>query len=276
MRLFLKISFLMLLLACQEEVNLDLGNVEKTPLIEATWTDDASMNAVTVAYSRDYYDTLPNEVATHAEVSIEDLQTGEIVVFLFDEDLGQYLAENQEAATIGHEYQLHVSLDGKDYLSKGTTLEAPVLDSITYEFKEERFFASEGYYLTLYGKIPFNENNFYRLILSKNDTVLNRRSDYFLFDDTFGSSILNNGFELTAFSFDKEDEVRLQMLRLNEGAYDYLNQVVSLLFSDGGLFSPPPENPQSNISVMQGEGRVLGYFMTAPVLTRTVVIQEED
>ncbi|NHE57987.1 DUF4249 family protein [Cyclobacterium plantarum] len=276
MRLVLKISFLMLLLACQEEVNLDLGNVEKTPLIEATWTDDASMNAVTVAYSRDYYDTLPNEVATHAEVSIEDLQTGEIVVFLFDEDLGQYLAENQEAATIGHEYQLHVSLDGKDYLSKGTTLEAPVLDSITYEFKEERFFASEGYYLTLYGKIPFNENNFYRLILSKNDTVLNRRSDYFLFDDTFGSSILNNGFELTAFSFDKEDEVRLQMLRLNEGAYDYLNQVVSLLFSDGGLFSPPPENPQSNISVMQGEGRVLGYFMTAPVLTRTVVIQEED
>ncbi|MBD3626909.1 DUF4249 family protein [Cyclobacterium sp.] len=276
MRLFLKISLLMLLLACQEEVNLDLGNVEKTPIIEATWTDDASMNAVTVAYSRDYYDTLPNEVADHAEVSIEDLQTGEIMAFLFEEDLGQYLPANQEVAIIGHEYQLHVSLDGKDYVSKGITLEAPVLDSITYEFKEERFFASEGYYLTLYGKIPFNENNFYRLILSKNDTVLNRRSDYFLFDDTFGSSILNNGFELTAFSFDKEDVVRLQMLRLNQGAYDYLNQVVSLLFSDGGLFSPPPENPQSNISVMQGEGRVLGYFMTAPVLTRTVVIQEED
>lgn len=266
----------LLLQACQEEVFLDLENVGKTPVIEAIWTDDAALNGVVVAYSRDYYDTLPNEIAAHAEVDIEDMQTGEIVPFRFEENFGRYLPVNGKAATIGQEYQLNVSLDGKNYVSGGTTLEAPVLDSITYEFKEERFFASEGYYLTLYGKIPFEENNYYRLILTRNDTILNRRSDYFLFDDTFGSSILNNGFELTAFSFKKDDEVKLQMLRLNKPAYDYLNQVVSLLFSDGGLFSPPPENPQSNISLMQGEGRVLGYFMTAPVLTRKVVIQEGD
>ncbi|WP_163382226.1 DUF4249 family protein [Cyclobacterium sp. SYSU L10401] len=276
MRLIKILSMVLLLQACQEEVFLDLENVGKTPVIEAIWTDDAALNGVVVAYSRDYYDTLPNEIAAHAEVDIEDMQTGEIVPFRFEEDLGRYLPVNGKAATIGQEYQLNVSLDGKDYVSGGTTLEAPVLDSITYEFKEERFFASEGYYLTLYGKIPFEENNYYRLILTRNDTILNRRSDYFLFDDTFGSSILNNGFELTAFSFKKDDEVKLQMLRLNKPAYDYLNQVVSLLFSDGGLFSPPPENPQSNISLMQGEGRVLGYFMTAPVLTRKVVIQEED
>jgi len=48
--------------------------------------------------------------------------------------------------------------------------------------------------------------------------------------------------------------------------------LVNLLFNDGGLFSPPPENPRTNIRVLEGNGEVLGYFMVSPVLTETVVI----
>ncbi|SHN29667.1 protein of unknown function [Cyclobacterium lianum] len=276
MKPLVKLTLLIILMSCQEEVSLDLGNTEKIPVIEAVWTDDPVLNEVKVAYSRNYYDTLPNEIAANAEVYVEDLHSGETVPFIFNEDRGKYLPLNAKAAAIGHEYRLYVAMDGNEFISEGTTLEAPVLDSIIYAYEEERFFASEGYYLTLYGKIPFTENNFYRLILSKNDTLLNRRSDYFLFDDTFGSAILNNGFELTAFSFEAGDQVKLRMLRLNESAYSYLNQLVSLLFSDGGLFSPPPENPRSNISSLQGEERVLGYFMTAPVITRTISIPDEE
>ncbi|MDN3688474.1 DUF4249 domain-containing protein [Cyclobacterium jeungdonense] len=276
MRLIVILGFAFLFYSCQEEVALELENRDKIPVIEGVWTDNPSENFVSVAYSRDYYDTLDNELIPDALVQIEDLNNGGIVEFRYVGELGHYLPLNQQAAEIGHEYRLRVALEGNEYSATGTTLEAPVLDSITYEFKEERFFADEGYYLTLYGKIPFNENNFYRLKLTRNDTLLNRRSDYFLFDDTFGSSILNNGFELTGFTFEKEDKVKLQMLRLNEGAYDYLNQLVNLLFNDGGLFSPPPANPETNIRVSQGSGEVMGYFMTAPVVTRTIVIREED
>lgn len=275
MRLVVVLGLVFFLYSCQEEVDLELGNRDKIPVIEGVWTDNSSENFVSVAYSRDYYDTIENELIPDALVQIEDLNSGDIVEFRYVGELGQYLPMNQQTAKIGHDYQLRVTLDGKEYSALGTTLEAPVLDSITYEFKEERFFADEGYYLTLYGKIPFNKNNFYRLKLTRNDTLLNRRSDYFLFDDTFGSSILNNGFELTGYTFEKEDRVKLQMLRLNEGAYDYLNQLVNLLFNDGGLFSPPPANPRSNIRVNRGSGEVMGYFMTAPVVTRTVLIQEE-
>lgn len=275
MRLVVIIGLLIFLFSCQEEAALELGARDKIPVIEGVWTDNPSDNFVSVAYSRDYYDTLDNERIPDALVQIEDLENGEIIEFRYVGELGQYLPLNQQAAEIGHEYRLRVALEGKEYSATGTTLEAPVLDSITYEFKEERFFADEGYYLTLYGKIPFTENNFYRLKLTRNDTLLNRRSDYFLFDDTFGSSILNNGFELTAFTFEKEDKVKLQMLRLNESSYDYLNQLVNLLFNDGGLFSPPPANPRTNLTVSQGVGEVMGYFMTAPVVTRTIMIQDE-
>lgn len=262
--------------SCQEEVFLDLGNTEKIPVIEAIWTDNHSSNRVIVSYSRDYYDTLPNEIVSDAEVRIVNETTGENIELRFVESQGYYMAINGRTARIGHDYRLEVRMEDNLYISSGRTLAPPVLDSITYQYEEERIFRRAGYYLTLYGKIPFEDNNYYRLRLTRNDTLLNRRSDYFLFDDSFGTSILNNGFELNAFSFRKNDRVKLDLFRLNRDTFEYLNQMVNLLYNDGGLFSPPPENPRSNIQVAQGTGRVLGYFMTSPVLTKSVMIVADD
>jgi len=264
------------LLSCQEEVKLDLGTSTRRPAIEAVWTDDASMNRVIVTYTRDYYDTLDNEIVKDASVSIKEDESGATVDFGFVEDLGYYLPLGDQKATIGSQYTLQVLLDGNEYTSNGITQEPPTLDSITYEFKEERFFTEEGYYLTVYGQIPFDEGNYYRLLITKNDSPLNGPSDYFLFDDRFGNDILNNGFELNGFSFEQNDKIKLQLIRLNENAYDYLNQLVSIIFNDGGLFSPPPENPRSNIISSNGEERVMGYFMTGPVVSSTITIEESE
>jgi hypothetical protein len=65
----------------------------------------------------------------------------------------------------------------------------------------------------------------------------------------------------------------LELFRLKRDAYDYLNQLVNLLFSDGGLFSPPPQNPTTNIRVISGNPEVLGYFAVTPVLSRSLLIQ---
>jgi hypothetical protein len=262
--------------SCQEEVLLDLGNTDKIPVIEAIWTDTHSVNRVVVSYSRDYYDTLTNEIISDADVRIVDETAGDNIELRYVGSLGHYIAVNGRTAKVGHDYRLEVEVGDNLYVSRGKTLEPPVLDSITYQYEPERIFRREGYYLTLYGKLPFSDNNYYRLRISRNDTLLNRRSDYFLFDDSFGTSILNNGFELSAFSFKKNDRVKLELYRLNRDAYEYLEQMVNLLFNDGGLFSPPPENPRSNIEVAQGSGRVLGYFMTSMVLVKSLMIVDEE
>ncbi|MDO6438251.1 DUF4249 family protein [Cyclobacterium sp. 1_MG-2023] len=264
------------LLSCQEEVQLDLGNVSKKPVIEAVWTNDASENFVKISYTRDYFDTLANEIVDYASVSIIDNASGTLVDFIFENELGYYVPLNEQSAIPGHSYTLKVIMDENEYTSEGLTQEPPILDSITYVYEEESFFSDEGYYLTVYGKIPFEEGNFYRLLLTKNDTLLNDRGDYFLFDDTFGTNVLDNGFELNGFSFEENDKVKLQLIRLNENAYDYLNQFVSLLFNDGGLFSPPPENPESNIQPIDGEEQVLGYFMTGSIISKTIRIEASE
>ncbi|SMD44703.1 protein of unknown function [Aquiflexum balticum DSM 16537] len=268
--------FLVFLSSCQEEVVLELKQLEPIPAIEAIWTNNPNVNQVRILLSKDYYDEEPNQVVEDAEVSITSLTSGKIVEFRFSEQANRYLALNNVTGVIGEQYELNVKIGDKEYVSRGTMLEPPILDSITYEFKEERFFREEGYYLTVYGKIPFVEENNYRIRIIKNDTLMNSRLDYLLFDDTFGTSILDQGFELSGIPFKLNDRIRLELYRMNRDAFDYISQLVDLLFNDGGLFSSPPQNPQSNIRLKSGKGEVLGYFLVSPFLNETVRIVEED
>jgi hypothetical protein len=271
--------FAVISFACQEEVVLPLKSTEPIPVIEAIWTDNPSVNQVKISYSKDYYDTASFDIEENAFVSITNTRTGGRVNFRFNKESRKYVAERNVSGTLGESYELNVRIGEKEYSSTGSILFPPLLDSITYNFREDRIFREEGYYLTVFGKIPFEDDNNYRIRIIKNDTLLNSRFDYLLFDDTFGTNIFDNGFELNGFPFQKNDKVRLELYRLNQDAFDYINQLVGLLFNDGGLFSPPPQNPTSNIRVKTGGGQVLGYFMASPFLSETILIdpdEEED
>ncbi|EOZ93610.1 hypothetical protein A33Q_3556 [Indibacter alkaliphilus LW1] len=274
-RFYIPLLIILGLFSCQEEVFLDLRNTEPIPVIEAFWTDNGAINFVKISESKDYYDTEPNQIISDAEVSVTNTNTGQTVGFLFSPQSQRYLPLNNFGGIYGEDYELNIKIGENEYQSRGTLLEPPSLDSITYEFKEARVFREEGYYITLYGDIPFEDDNYYRIRLIRNDTLLNNRNDYLLFDDTFGTSILNRGFELGGFPFKENDRVRLELFRLNRDAYNYLNQLVGLLFNDGGLFSPPPQNPESNIQLIKGNRQALGYFMVSPFLSATVLIEPD-
>ena len=263
------------LLACQEEVFIDLAENPSTPVIEAVWTDNVGLNHVKIFTSKDYFESEEPIAITNAEVYIVNETSGSRIAFKYLPQTRSYLPVNNKVAKIGHQYQLNVLIGGNHYQAKGTTLEPPSLDSIAVEYKEERLFREEGYYLTLFGDIPFTSDNNYRIKIIRNDTLLNRRSDYLLFDETFGVPLTNRGLELNGFVFKKNDRVRVELYRLNRDAFNYLNELVNLLFNDGGLFSPPPQNPTSNISLVSGGGDVLGYFKTASVVSATVLIDPD-
>lgn len=276
MRKIVLLLLVTILFSCQEEVFLELRTIEARPVIEGVWTNLGNVNYVKVTRSRDFYDDEANEVIMDAQVNVTNLRNGQVVSFRFSNQVDRYLPINNIGGIIGDPYRLTVKIGEDEYQSEGILLEPPRLDSITYEFKDERLFREEGYYLTMYGDIPFTENNFYRIRIVRNDTLLNRRNDYLLFDDTFGTSILNRGFELNGFTFRANDKVRLELFRLNRDAFDYLNQLVSLLFNDGGLFSPPPQNPESNIRLVKGKIEPLGYFMVSPMLHETIFITTDE
>jgi len=253
-------------------VFLDLDQKDaRIPVIEGHWTDQGIYNEVKISLSKNYYDSLEQELVRDAEVFVKELSTGRRITFSYLNATRSYRPNPFERAKVGETYQLNVSWKGQVFQSEGLMLEAPTVDSVTWEYKEKRLFRDEGYFLKVYGKIPFPDNNYYRIRVIENDTLKNQREDYLLFDDAFGLQVFEEGLEL-GYAFQKNDRVRMELYRLNKDAFDYLSQLVSLLFNDGGLFSPPPQNPESNIRVVKGDSQVLGYFVVSPVLTRTVTL----
>lgn len=268
------IAIAFLFWSCQEEVVLELGTKsELVPTIEAYWTDQGVYNEVKITLSKDYYDSSDIKVISDAEVFLTIPGTDKIIPFGFIGGTKSYRPLNpSERAKVGETYQLNVKWKENTYQAKGLMLEPPKIDSVTWKFSEKRPLREEGFYVRVFGKIPFKENNYYRIRVIENDTLKNQRGDYLLFDDTSGLAFFEKGFELR-YAFKENDRVRLEFFRLNRDAFDYLNQLVNLLFSDGGLFSPPPQNPKTNIRVVTGKPEVLGYFMVSPVLRRTILIQ---
>lgn len=260
--------------SCQEEVNLPLGTkTELVPTIEAYWTDQGAFNEVKITLSKNYYDSTEVVSISDAEVFITIPGTEKLVPFVYLGGTKSYKPTNPlEKAVVGETYRLNVRWKENVYVSEGIMLEPPIVDSVTWRFEEKRIFRDEGFYVKVYGKIPFEKDNNYRIRVIENDTLKNQREDYLLFDDTFGLAFFEAGLEL-GYTFQEKDRVRLELFRLNRDAYDYLNQLVNLLFNDGGLFSPPPQNPITNIRVVSGNPEVLGYFAVTPVLTRSLLIQ---
>lgn len=263
--------------SCQEEVSLPLATIDGVvPVIEATWSDVPFYNEVRVTLAQNYFDPSDVTVIDDALVSILIEGTTINIPFYFNDDTQSFKpVRESNTAIVGETYVLQVFWEGNYYTSKGVMLAPPTVDSLTYSYQEERLFRDEGYYIKVYGKIPFEEDNYYRIRIIENDTLRNDREDYLLFDDTFGLKFFEEGLELN-YAFQNKDKVRLELYRMNKDIYDYFTELVGVLFNDGGLFSPPPQNPDTNIIVREGEGDVLGYFMVTPILTETVFIRNED
>lgn len=266
--------FAILLISCQEEVDLPLGVLYRTmPVIEANWTDQSIYNEVRISLAKPYLDKGPRTIIADAEVLIREKESSKVIRFRYRPDSFSFRPINpNEIAKTGKSYRLEVNWKGNVYEAEGTMLEPPVLDSLTYEFVPEKPFRPEGYYIKVFGKIPFLKDNNYRIKVIENDTLKNGRNDYLLFDDTFGLSFFEEGLQLND-AFKANDIVSLELYRLNGDMYNYFTQLVNLLFSDGGLFSPPPQNPTTNIKIVGEKSEVLGFFLVSPVLRRTVKIE---
>ncbi|AWW33019.1 DUF4249 domain-containing protein [Echinicola strongylocentroti] len=273
MRYTLLLGLMIVLFSCQEEVVLELRESENYPVIEASWTDNSNLNQVKISMSKTYYDSASYRPVTNAEVYIVHEERNHRIEFEYSEQTLSYLPVYNQRGLEAQHYTLHVHIKGNHYRSSGVLLEAPKLDSISYRYKEKRLLRPAGYYLTLHGKISFDENNYYRVKAVRNDTLLVSRNDYLLFDDTFGTAALEDGFEIETIPYQEGDEARIALYRLNESAYNYMEGIVELMYNDGGLFSPPPQNPPSNFELVEGDMPVLGYFLVAPVLTESVTIE---
>jgi hypothetical protein len=256
--------------ACREITDLDLPETEPQLVVEGVLSDRSTLNQIRLSTTKKLFTDDPIPTVDGALVAVEEIESGSIHHFT---NKGQGLFESTNwKAKQQFTYRLNIIWNNQTYESIQKVQKTPQLDSLVYRYVPGSSLKEEGYYIYFYGRTPKDAINYYRWLVYKNDSLYDGRNDYLLASDEFVQEYIR-GLEFP-YSFELGDKVRIEMYSITKEIYDYFNELVNLLYNDGGVFSPPPVNPTSNIvNLTDPENPPLGYFQVATYVYADVLIK---
>lgn len=254
------------LTSCETVIDLELdGRDSPLVVIEANVINKEYLSFVKLSESINFYTPKAPPALSGANVSVSD-DLGNIEIFLED-SLGTYLPQDPEfKGQIGQTYHLKVEVNGQTYTAHSELLPVANIDSLTsYEVIDEPF-KDDGFYVGFYAKEPQDTDNWYLWKAAVNGVYFSDFEDLMFADDQFVGADINN-LELP-FTFALGDTVLFEQHSITEEVYQYYSQLQDIYFSDGGLFSPPPVNPITNI-----EGGAVGIFITSAMDSKEIIVK---
>jgi len=248
-------SALFLLLSCEEIIILDLDTEDQKLVIQADLNVTDNTCTVLINKSSDFYASNDFEKVAGASISLTT-SSGNIYI-LNEVSEGKYSGSNILTIpdeTVSIEI---ITVDNQAFMASAIVPKAVELDKLLVEESPSGGGLGGGggnvekqFELTLEWQDIAGEANFYRAKIFKNEAFLS--GVYVLADDVLGDGVTLTRPVIREF-FDLGDEIRVQLLSINKGYYDYFSDIAN---SDGrGFSSPTPYNPGSNL-----DNNALGYF----------------
>lgn len=269
-------------ISCQEIIEFDLPNTNPQLTIQGEvnyWPHQPDKNGawVTLSTSGNYYDQNASDAVTNARVQIKDLSTSTVYDLPPIENQPGLYQSNTVLVDSGNTYQLRVDYGGSLYSAQGTVLPVAKLDSFSYRYRDRTPLLEEGYYFFFSGKTLKERGiNYYRFKVYENDSLYNGPEDYLVQSDELLQTRIDT-LQLANYVFDLGDTVRIEMYSLNKDVFEYYNQLTELLFNDGGLFSSPPRNPDTNIiNTTRPDEPPLGFFQVSSAFSGGAVVEDDQ
>jgi hypothetical protein len=263
------------LTSCEETVQLDLRQVPTRLAIEGQVTDAPGKQFVHITRSAGFYETGQTERITDAQVSVTD-DSGETMQFVHNpnniaDSAGYYFPSNGYVGVVNRIYTLTVVYDGQTYNASDKLLRVTKIDSLAYRPNRfrERDKPSDGKIMELliYAKEPQDTEDNYLLKYYRNDSlVYNDEKDVYVLND-YGVGENIDGVPSSVY-YAPGDTARVEMYSITRDGFVFYNDLATILTSDGGMFSPPPANPRSNIS-----NGALGFFQVSAMHYKDVILK---
>ncbi|SHJ78531.1 DUF4249 domain-containing protein [Flavobacterium haoranii] len=265
----LTIVTLLILISCEDVVDVDLETAEPKLVIDASlkWQKGTTGNEQTILLSTTagFYE---NEVPTvrGATVFITD---GNGIQYDFIEipGTGNYVCTNFNPE-IRQTYTLTVIHNSQVYTATESLIEVPTIDyieqnengGITGNQIEVKFFYQDNGLIDNYYLINFNASN---ALLPIIDVI----------DDEFFQG--NQMFAYLANDLNAGDSIQLQLNGISETYYNYMNILLSIAGSSGGSpFQTPPATVRGNIvNQTNFDNYALGFFRLSETDTMDYVIE---
>jgi len=278
------------LLACEDDIRVELPNADPVLAFDAWIYRKAEKQTIRISRTNTYFDASDPEGISGASVMIVD-GAGEVFPFL-EESPGVYSWLPAHAAdTFGdmdQTYFLNVEIDGSNYRAFSYTSRVPNIDSITWRFEEGTFGGDDAYVAEFWARDFVGEGDAYWIRSWKNGTYLNKPQEITLsFDGAFSPGGNADGLTfiqpirdgINPFELDDEgafvppfvapgnDSIYVEINSITPEAWFFWNQVIIQTDRPGGfgeLFATSLANVESNISSDDGE-QVVGFFCVSAV-----------
>ncbi len=195
-------------------------------------------------------------------------------------DLGLYLSQEVFRGEVGVTYSLDVTLGNKTFHASEELMRVTTIDSTIYRIDERRKADLEKnpddvdeedkdryYEVLMYTKEPQETVDYYLFKFYRNGEVSNfDGQDIYYADDVIVQENING---VAANDWYKIGELaRFEMYSLTREAYLYYADLDITINNDGGLFSPLPTNPRTNLS-----NGALGLFQVSATVADEVIIE---
>lgn len=244
-------SILFFFTSCQKVIDINLNNAEPAIVIEANLYEGTNDFKVVVTKTSNYFSTEAQPVINNATIQLTD-PSNQVHVVPFVGN-GVYTIPNF-TATINSTYKLNVTIDGKSYLASATIPNHTNIDSLSYEeFSGFGGNEKDQYLMLTHLKDSVGIRNYYRVLVTRNDTLQNKPDDYYLFDDIIRDGQYIDAPLFTTF-FKLNDTVNVSLLGMDANVYSYLTTLSEVITSDANT-SAAPANPNTNFS-----NGALGFF----------------
>jgi hypothetical protein len=271
---FKSIIFLIALasiIACEEIIDLNINQAPSKIVIDALVSDDDTTHYVRITRSSDFNGNGGENVAD-AIVDVSD-DIGNLFSYTHNPEgvdslNGFYYCDQKFAGRTNGVYQLNVNVDNQTYIAIDTLRPITSIDSLSIQVdpRADDDPKSEGeiYQILLYAHEPQESVDFYYFKFYR-DSLLDASDNIFVFDDKILGGTLNG---LPSPILFKEGELAaVEIYSLTREQFVYLTDLSSLMGSDGGMFSPPPANPRTNIS-----GGALGLFQVSGISRSSILV----
>jgi hypothetical protein len=269
------ISFSLILISCEDVIEIELTGVDPAMVIEAGISDDGSVSTVFITKSTDFFEPGVYENVSNAIVTISDDDGNSYQMIEVDD--GEYHTDLITGES-GSTYSIEVNSDGQIYNAESSMPEKLVLDSLSLELAPSRPGEEEGeerYFLHIYFKDTPGVDNYARFRIFVEDELL---TGFIVYEDKFTDG---NDIDVRIILDNKEldlkigDLIEVELLSIDKASYDFYktaNGVNASGSSTGGGPSSTgaaPSNPITNWN-----NNALGFFSAYTVSGDSIIFEK--
>lgn len=254
-----------LLTNCEEVIDdFELKKTKSELVIDAQCSSFTDSAIVKITRTGDYMNPIEYPAVSGAIVT---LLFNDTTMLLTEKSPGLYIATYSFPENTM--YTIHVQYDSKEYTAQSYMPGKVPLSKLSYRVSEYskylQKYPGELFYVTKMEFLdPQNQTNYYRIKITKNDTLFKSANDLMITDDIYftADTIQYEPF----YFFKKNDKVLFEFMSIDKANYLYYTTLIQAMTSTSNF--SVPDNPTSNFS-----GNVLGRFLAYSSDTLSIIIK---